>query len=155
MISQTSEYALRAVIHLAHYSGSARTTQQIADATRVPSGYLSKVLQALARAGLVRSQRGLGGGFTLARNEAEVTMLDVIRAVDQPLERINACPLGLVTHTELCPLHRKLDEAVEWVEASFGSTMIADLLGKGEVEPLCDASTEKDVTLRVTRNKSE
>ena len=74
--------------------GNPRTTQQIAEETRVPSGYLSKVLQALGRAGLVEGQRGLYGGFVLSRSLDELTILDVINAVD-PLKRINRCPLGL------------------------------------------------------------
>ena len=63
MISQTAEYALRAVVFLSMNVDAAFTTQQIAVATKVPAAYLSKVMQSLVRAGLVRSQRGLGGGF--------------------------------------------------------------------------------------------
>ena len=62
MISQTVEYALRAMVHLAREAPGARTTDQVARTTRVPRAYLSKVLQSLRRAGLVRSQRGIGGG---------------------------------------------------------------------------------------------
>jgi Rrf2 family protein len=60
----------------------------------VPAGYLSKVLQSLGRAQLVNSQRGLHGGFTLARAPSELTVWEVIQAVD-PLQRIRSCPLGL------------------------------------------------------------
>lgn len=67
MFSQTVEYALRAVVHLAAESPRARTTDQIATATLVPKAYLSKVLQALVRGGVVKSQRGLGGGIALAQ----------------------------------------------------------------------------------------
>ena len=67
MFSQTVEYALRAVVHLADQAPAARTTDQIAAATLVPKAYLSKVLQRLERAGLVHSQRGVGGGMTLAK----------------------------------------------------------------------------------------
>lgn len=154
MISQTSEYALRAVIHLAHHRGHARTTQQIAEATKVPSGYLSKVLQSLARGGIVNSQRGLGGGFTLARDEAGITILDVIKTVDSPLARIEVCPLGITSHTSLCPLHRKLDEAIAWVETSFRSTTIADLIGGGDIEPLCE-SPPTDLTVSARRDRHE
>ena len=62
MFSQTVEYALRAVVHLATKTPEAQTTDQIAQATRVPRAYLSKVLQGLARGGIVQSTRGLGGG---------------------------------------------------------------------------------------------
>ncbi len=63
MISQTSEYALRATIYLARHPSVSFTTRQIAEATGMPAGYLSKVLQTLARVGIVQSQRGLHGGF--------------------------------------------------------------------------------------------
>jgi Rrf2 family nitric oxide-sensitive transcriptional repressor len=64
VFSQTVEYALRAMVHLAAEAPGARTTDQIAKATLVPRAYLSKVLQSLIRSGLVHSQRGLGGGMT-------------------------------------------------------------------------------------------
>ena len=94
MISQTSEYALRAVVCIGGGVGRPMTTQEIAKLTRVPQGYLSKVLQSLSKAGLVHSQRGLGGGFVLARAIDDLTLLDVINAVD-PLKRITRCPLAL------------------------------------------------------------
>ncbi|NUQ01687.1 MAG: Rrf2 family transcriptional regulator, partial [Armatimonadetes bacterium] len=94
MISQTAEYALRAIVCLAAQPEGRLTTPQIAGATRVPAGYLSKVLQLLGRAGLVRSQRGLGGGFVLARPAELISVLDVVNAVD-PIQRITGCPLEL------------------------------------------------------------
>lgn len=130
MISQTAEYALRAVICLANRPESPLTTQQIADLTRVPAGYLAKVLQALGRAGLVQSQRGLHGGSSLTRPPAEITVLDVVNAVD-PLKRIHHCPLRLDAHkAELCPLHRRLDDAVALVQEAFGAYSLADLLAE-------------------------
>src|SRR5689334_8673752 len=108
MISQTAEYALRAITHLAFNAGAPQTNKQIAESTRVPMPYLSKVLQAMTRAGLVHSHRGLHGGFTLARSAARVSVFEVIEAVD-PLQRIRTCPLGLAAHgVNLCPLHRRL-----------------------------------------------
>lgn len=143
LFSQTAEYALRAAVHLAANVGRAQTNQQIADATRVPAGYLSKVLQALGRGGLVRAQRGIGGGFTLGRAPAEITVLDVVNAVD-PVERINECPLGLKAHgRNLCPLHRKLDDALALIENAFGSTTLADVLkAPGRNRPLCDVTVD-------------
>ena len=127
MLSQTTEYALRAVAHLAAQSGDqSPTTQQISQATQVPSDYLAKVLQALSRAGIIRSQRGRGGGHLLARDPHKLTVLEVVNAVD-PLPRIQSCPLGLKHHTELCPLHRRLDNVAALVEDSFRQTTIAEL----------------------------
>lgn len=147
MISQTAEYALRAVVALAQQQGEALTSAQIADKTRVPPGYLSKVLQALARAGVVTSLRGVHGGFSLAHPAAELTVLQVIEAVD-PIKRIRSCPLGLPAHgANLCPLHRRLDEAAASIEEALGSSTIGELLAEPSAStPLC---APPPVTLRV------
>jgi Rrf2 family nitric oxide-sensitive transcriptional repressor len=138
MISQTAEYALRAVVYLAGQDRAARTTAEIAKASRVPVGYLAKVMQALSRRGLVRAQRGVGGGFLLAHDAARLSVLDVIDAVD-PLQRIRHCPLGLDEHRHaLCPLHRRLDDAFQRVEDSFRDTTIAELLpSTSHLKPAC------------------
>lgn len=140
MLSQTAEYALRAVVWLAGQGGEARTTAQIASATKVPPGYLAKVLNTLGRAGLVRAQRGLGGGATLARAPEEITALDVVQAVD-PIPRITTCPLGLSTHgPRLCPMHRRLDEAIGRTVQALGETTIAEILAEpSSSPPLCEA----------------
>ena len=127
MISQTAEYALRAIVYLAD-QGEARTTTEIAKTTQVPAGYLAKVMQSLGRAGLVKSQRGLNGGFTLARSPKALSVLAVINAVD-PIRRYSECPLGIASHgRQLCPLHRRLDEAAAMVEKAFGDTKVDELL---------------------------
>ena len=138
MISQTIEYALRAVVHLANEAPSARTTDDIALATRVPRAYLSKVLQSLVRAGIVHSQRGIGGGMTLTKPPAELTMIEVVNAVE-PIKRIHSCPLGLAAHgVHLCPLHSRLDKAMAQFEQSFKNTTLAEVLAEPTISiPLC------------------
>jgi len=137
MLSQTAEYALRAIVSLADKPHQSLAGHQLAARTRVPAGYLSKVMQSLARAGLVDAQRGKNGGFTLAFPPDRISILDVINAVD-PLRRIRHCPLGLKGHQQLCPLHRRLDEALEHVERVFAETRICDLLTGTPVKPLCE-----------------
>jgi Rrf2 family protein len=127
MISTTGEYALRASVFLAQYEGAPQTTVQIAEATQIPRGYLSKVMQSLVRADLVNSQRGLHGGFVLARPASQITVLDILAAVDAAPERITKCPLGLKGHTSLCPVHRLMDEAIAQVEKAFRSADLAAL----------------------------
>ena len=138
MLSQTVEYALRAAVHLAKQSPAACTTDQIAEATRVPRAYLSKVLQAMVRGGIVQSQRGLGGGMALAKPVSSVTILEVVNAVE-PLQRIHTCPLGLAAHgVRLCPLHRKLDNALATVEKAFAGSTLAEILADPSTSvPLC------------------
>ena len=140
MISQTAEYALRAVVWLARKPEDQQGTKKISEAIQVPGGYLSKVLQKLTRTGLVISSPGRSGGFRLARQPEEIRVLEVINAVD-PLLRIQRCPLGLESHgTNLCALHRRLDDDLARTEEAFGSTTIADLLvDTGGVYPLCEA----------------
>ena len=143
MISQTAEYALRAAVFLAAEGGAARTVQQIAAVTKVPAGYLSKVMQGLSRAGIVHSQRGLHGGFTLLIPPEKLTVLDVVQAVD-PIRRIRSCPLGLTGHISLCPLHRRLDQALLSVEEALRKSTLAELLGEAKPgsqvpRPLCSS----------------
>jgi Rrf2 family protein len=138
MISQTVDYALRAVVYLADQGEAARTIQQIAAVTKVPPPYLSKVMQNLGRAGLVHSQRGLHGGFTLARRPTELTIWEVVQAVE-PLQRIRECPLGLAAHRlRLCPLHKRLDDALATIERAFRETTVAEVLAEPSTSrPLC------------------
>ncbi len=144
MFSQTAEYALRAVAHLAYEAPTPRTTDQIAEATRVPSAYLSKVLQALSRGGIVKGQRGVGGGMALAKPAEEMTILEVVNAVE-PIQRIKTCPLGLKSHgVRLCPLHRRIDDAMAQVEAAFAGTTLAEILAEPtHSPPLCEVSVDR------------
>jgi Rrf2 family nitric oxide-sensitive transcriptional repressor len=139
MLSQTTEYALRLVVQLAGQRGTPATIPELARRTRIPEGYLAKVLRQLSRAGLVRSQRGPNGGSVLARDPEEVSVLDVVQAVD-PLKRIETCPLGLRSHgANLCPLHRRLDQAIASVEAAFRASSLAEIVGDpAATRPLCE-----------------
>ena len=138
MFSQTVEYALRGMVYLAA-EAAPRTVVQISAATQVPAPYLAKVLQQLAKADLIHGQRGRHGGFTLRIPATTLTIWSVINAVE-PLQRIRTCPLGLQGHrTRLCPLHKKLDDALAATEAAFKLTTLAELLGDPDApRPLCD-----------------
>src|SRR5262245_11425454 len=104
MFSKTVEYALRAVVYLAYESPDGCTTAALATATKIPKDYLAKILQDWRDGKIVTTQRGLGGGVSLAKPPAELTILDVVNAVE-PIERIQSCPLGLAAHgVRLCPL---------------------------------------------------
>jgi Rrf2 family protein len=139
MLSQTTEYALRAMVLLAGATNRPCSVDSIAAQTQTPPAYLSKILQSLAKAGLVRSQRGVTGGYLLNRAPDQLRVLDVINAVD-PLERIRECPLGLASHgTKLCPLHRRLDNALAMVEQAFAASTLAEIIAEpSSSKPLCD-----------------
>lgn len=149
MFSQTVEYALRAVVHLAAQAPATQTTAQIATATKVPRAYLSKVLQSLCRAGVVVSHRGIGGGMTLVQSADELTILEVVNAVE-PIQRITTCPLGLAAHGKrLCPLHKRMDDALSTVEEAFRNSTLAEVLAEPTRSvPLCDFPISKAVSAR-------
>jgi len=154
MISQTVEYALRAIVTIAQNDGRPCTAQQISAVTRVPGPYLSKVMQGLVRANLVSSKRGLHGGFALTKDASDLTVWEVVDAVE-PIQRIRECPLGIGSHEgALCPLHRRLDNAMKLVEESFRSTTVAELLAQpGSVTPLCEEI--KVMSINLNRSRSE
>jgi len=130
LLSDASEYALRAVIWLAQCPREAQKVRDIAVGTCAAPGYLVKVLQGLARAGILSAQRGVHGGFTLVRDPAGLSVWEVVNAVD-PVERIRRCPLELETHhSGLCPMHQRIDDAMAAIEAGFRESMIEDLIDR-------------------------
>lgn len=132
MFSQTTEYALRAMVALAE-SGGALSAAQLAERTQVPPPYLAKVLQNLARGGLLQAMRGKMGGYRLSRSPTEISILDIVSAVD-PIRRIARCPLGRPEHAEgLCALHHEMDEALRLVEERLGACKLQDLLEGREI----------------------
>ncbi|QDU79086.1 HTH-type transcriptional regulator CymR [Polystyrenella longa] len=126
MLPKTAEYALRAIAYLVDQSGPA-SADTLAEHTKVPRRYLTRVMQDLASANLVQSRSGPGGGYELAADPDKLTILDVVNAVS-PLERLKSCPLGLKSHTSLCPLHAELDRAYAANEEAFKRVTIKEIL---------------------------
>lgn len=116
MLSQTTEYALRAMTCLAQSSDQLMPTPVLADLADVPPNYLAKVLQQLASADLIVGRRGVGGGYRLARPAAEIRMIDIVNAVGsvrrfQEPETEKASKAGVT----LAGLYRRLDNAAQRV----------------------------------------
>jgi Rrf2 family protein len=84
-LSARADYALRAAIELAAAGTSHVTAEQLAKAQEIPPKFLEAILTQLRRAGLIRSQRGPDGGFWLARPANQISLADIIRAIDGPL----------------------------------------------------------------------
>lgn len=148
MLSKTAEYALRAVACMGQQAGTPLSADFVAEQTKVPRRYLTRVLQDLGAAGLVRSRPGPGGGYELSRPTDQVTILDVVVIVS-PIERIRSCPLGLTSHTSLCPLHRELDQAYAATEKAFASVTIRQLLeSTSPITPLSECTFGSGVPVR-------
>lgn len=127
MFSMTTEYALRATLDLAAHPGNPQSAKAIAEATRAPASYVARVLQILAREGLVTSRRGRTGGYHLARPADQITLLDIVNAID-PIHRFEDDPLKVAeTRARLRSLHVKLDEIAGSAVAQLRAVTLADL----------------------------
>ncbi len=138
MFSQTTEYALRAICCLAQSRATIVPALTLAQRTGVPLHYLAKVLQQLSAANLIVGRRGLGGGYTLRRPAAQITLTEVVRATET-VERIHRCPMGLdPREAGLCALHRTLDEVAALLVRELDRHTIEEIVSQpGADVPLC------------------
>ncbi len=107
-ITRQADYALRAIYHLTKLEPTQRAaTSQIAEEQRIPPSFLAKIISQLSIAGLIHTSRGARGGVSLARSPEEITILEVVEAIDGPIalnectSSPEACPFG-----ENCPLRK-------------------------------------------------
>jgi Rrf2 family protein len=128
-ISRKMDYALRALTYLAGRTGAhGCTLNDIAAHTAVSSQFLAKIIEQLAQGGLVRSRRGPGGGYVLVRQPSEVSVNDVIEAVEGPVA-LNACTGGKVDCALLpvCGMTSLWREAQKRLVEVFSQTTLADV----------------------------
>ncbi len=128
MLSRTSEYALRAMIHLAqHVDEWPIATQWIAEGAGVPAKYLAKIMGDLVRAGVLESTRGLGGGFRMARSPKEVSLLDVLTPFE--LFQPRRCPFGNKEcgDDNPCLAHDRWKKVIETEQDFFRTTSVDDV----------------------------
>jgi Rrf2 family protein len=134
VFSKTGLHAVRALVALAKlpegtYGGAARIAQEIG----APQNYLGKLLKTLAEDGLVASQKGLGGGFRLARDPRAISLLDVIEPIEH-VSRWSGCILGRPECSERdpCAIHERWKAVREAYLRMLQRTTIAELVSKGE-----------------------
>ena len=119
-LTKKADYGLMAMKHLAERAPQgACSAKDVADAYGIPQEALAKILQRLVKAGLLHSQHGMNGGYTLARDPATISAFEVIRAIDGPLF-ITSCITvrGECDQTERCTIReplRRVNESIEQV----------------------------------------
>ncbi len=125
----SSEYAFCILGTLAREERKVVRTEDIASGLGIPADYAAKVLQQLRRAGFLESQRGRGGGFRLARDPREITLLEVVRAIEgEPAERRRCLLAQEPCHDDVgCLLHRYRKELARTRERILGGFTVADL----------------------------
>ncbi len=128
-LTRAADYALRGVLYLSMQpEGSLAIISEIAEAMDIPGGFLARIFQILAKAGIIRSHRGKKGGFSLARPAAEINMRKVIEAMEGPIH-LNRCLNGFgdCGRESLCPLHEVWEQIQDQVITTLGKTNFADL----------------------------
>jgi Rrf2 family iron-sulfur cluster assembly transcriptional regulator len=138
MLSKTGLHAVRAMVALAKlpegtYAGAAKIAQEI----RAPQNYLGKLLKALAEEGLVESQKGLGGGFRLARDPTQISVLDIVEPIEH-VSRWSGCILGRPECSEVhpCAIHTRWKRVRNAYLQMLERTTVAELVAKGELEAI-------------------
>lgn len=134
-LSQTSEYALRAMVWLANESPNAPAcAKDLSEGSGVPLHYLSKILRRLVLAGLLVSRKCLGGGFTLARPPAEIAFSDILKALNV-YPSLDCCAFGWgACNSEFpCPLHASVAALGENFRQWADATTLRDTVGNMSV----------------------
>jgi Rrf2 family iron-sulfur cluster assembly transcriptional regulator len=129
-ITRRADYAVRTVLDVAGLRpGDVALTSEVAERQRIPAPFLAKIVLALTRAGILRSFRGSGGGIALAKPPDQITLLQVVEAVDGPLA-MNRCVLwpDECERSDACPVHDVWCEARTLLAEHLGAISLAALV---------------------------
>ncbi|HEX4977808.1 MAG TPA: Rrf2 family transcriptional regulator, partial [Nocardioides sp.] len=140
-VSAKSDYALRALIELASRAdGGPVSAEELGRAQEIPHNFLQAILADLRRAGIVISQRGQAGGWRMARPPADVSVADVIRAVDGPLVSVYGLRPEAVAYNESAQVLQHV-----WIAAR---SSLRDVFEKVSIKALADGRLPRSVTAR-------
>jgi Rrf2 family protein len=146
-LSKKADYALMAVRHLAlHHDAGASSAREIAEQYAIPLELMAKVLQRLARKGLVASQQGTRGGYSLARSARAISVADVIQAIDGPFS-VTACSTGddRCDQYSKCSVRDPLWRIKDRILAALDTVTIAEMVS--DAEPLVPVLTRRRVRM--------
>ncbi|MHB0870323.1 MAG: RrF2 family transcriptional regulator [Chloroflexota bacterium] len=132
-ITRRADYAVRTMLQVAESDGGSTVlTQEVASRQGIPGPFLAKIVLALTRGGLLRSRRGTGGGIVLARPADQITLLQIVEAVDGPIA-VNSCVLwpDECARVGICPVHEIWCEAQSLLADRLRGTTVADLARRG------------------------
>ncbi|MCA9015712.1 MAG: Rrf2 family transcriptional regulator [Planctomycetaceae bacterium] len=127
MISQTEEYALRAMTCLAFRHPRYVTRDQLFEVTQVPHAYLPKIMLELNRTGLIRSQRGQNGGYALIQHPRNISLLEIIKSVRSGTAK-TASFNATSSSTEINQLNEHLNQTFSMLETVLDQTSLADII---------------------------
>jgi Rrf2 family transcriptional regulator, iron-sulfur cluster assembly transcription factor len=110
-LTRKGDYAIRGLVYLAKQpEGSISLISEIAEGVQVPQSFVAKIFQSLAKTGLINSTRGTGGGFTLARSSSQITLLEIVEAIEGPI-----IPNKCIMRDDKCGLKPKCTVHPVWI----------------------------------------
>ncbi len=129
LITRNTDYAMRALCYIARKKGDSVTVTEMVEELDIPKPFLRKILQTLSSEGLLESQKGLGGGFSLALPEEKILLTDLIR-IFQTSIRLNECIFKkrLCPNRATCLLKREIDDIEADVLSRLKKITIASLI---------------------------
>jgi FeS assembly SUF system regulator len=136
-LNRLTDYAVVVMTQMAQAREQVRTAPQIARETGVPLPTVSKLLNALARDGLIESQRGAAGGYALTRKAADITIAEVIQALEGPIA-LTACVDHSAEHCDvesLCPMRGNWNKVNEAIRSALGGVTLADMAPSFAFDP--------------------
>jgi Rrf2 family protein len=155
-LTKKADYGLMAMTHLEeHADHGACSANEVADAYWIPHEALAKILQRLAKVGLVRSQHGMNGGYTLTRDPKTISAFEVIKAIDGPLF-ITSCVTvrGECGQSNRCTIREPLRKVNESIEQVLKNIKISQMREEPEVLSV-DQPTEKQVEKPESKRSTE
>jgi Rrf2 family protein len=131
LVTRETDYAVRTVLYLARNKDRLISVTEIADAMQIPKSFLAKLLQRLVKSNLLKSSRGVNGGFQLARKPSEVTLLMIMEAMQGPAG-INICAIDSMrcSLSSSCSIHPVWVDIRKEVEKRLNKVTIAKLINK-------------------------
>jgi Rrf2 family iron-sulfur cluster assembly transcriptional regulator len=140
MLSNTCKYAIRALIYLANYSKDEKKIgiKKISEDLKIPSPFLGKILQSMARENLLNSTKGPNGGFSLGRETEDISLYDIVVHVDGE-KYFNNCIIRLEPCTwftdeiSTCPVHRRFSQIRDDLIRFYKDTTLADIIDDFEI----------------------
>jgi Rrf2 family protein len=129
LITRSTDYAIRALAYLGSHKGEKISAVELVRELKIPRPFLRRIMQESAKAGFVRSYRGIGGGFELAKRPSSIYVMDVIAAFQGPFS-LNECYLKrkLCPNTGTCILKKKIDVIARHVANEINAITLTDLM---------------------------
>jgi len=131
VITREADYAIRTILYLAqHAADGAIPTTEISKKMQIPYRFLRKISHHLVESNILATQRGKQGGIFLAKNPADISLLDVLKLFDQRAINLNICCLDpdACNRSQFCPIHERLQILQEHLQAEFAACSFAELL---------------------------